>query len=204
MRLILARHGETLWNREHRVLGHTEIELSDLGRRQAERLALALKEERVAAIYSSPLRRARETAEAIARIHQLGVEFDEALKELDTGELDGLTFVEMGKHYSEFLKRWIEDASSVSLPGGESIRQLRERVWPMIERIAESHPNDVVIVVSHSFVIQCIICKALGISLSHYRRLRLNVGSISILEFGQRGISLLLFNDTCHLEGEPG
>jgi len=201
MRLILVRHGETLWNRENRVLGHTEIELTEKGRKQAERLALALKDEKVTAIYSSPLRRARETADAIARVHHLAVVTDDALKELDAGDLDGLTFDQVMEHYGDFLKQWLEDIPSLRMPGGESLAELRERAWGAVERIANHHPDGVVILVSHSFAIMSIISKALGMSLSNFRRLRLSVASISILNFGQRGISLLQFNDTCHLQG---
>lgn len=200
MRLILVRHGETQWNRENRVLGHTEIELNEEGRKQAESVALALREEKVAAIYCSPLKRARETAEAIARFHQVGVEVDGAFKEMDAGELDGLTYEEMRDRYGDFLREWIRDASALRMPGGESLAQVQHRAWQGVEGIIDRHPEGVVIVVSHNFAILCIICKALGLDLSQFRRLRLNVASISILNFGGLGIQLDLFNDTCHLE----
>jgi len=92
MKLILVRHGETRWNRENRVVGHTGIALDSNGRRQVELLARKLENDSVSAIYSSPLIRARETAAAIARIHRLRVIKDDALKEIDAGELEGLTF----------------------------------------------------------------------------------------------------------------
>lgn len=201
MRLILVRHGETAWNKENRVLGHTEIDLNEKGRKQAERLALALKDEKVAAIYSSPLRRARETADEIARFHHLEVVTDDALKELDAGELDGLTFQEMMERYGEFLKEWMKGLPSLKMPGGESIAELQQRAWPAVERIVSDHPDGVVTLVNHSFAIVSIVSKALGMSLANFRRLRLNIASITIINFGKRGTSLLLFNDTCHLKG---
>ncbi|TET39500.1 MAG: histidine phosphatase family protein [Dehalococcoidia bacterium] len=200
MRLILVRHGETQWNRENRVLGHTEIKLNEEGRKQVESVALALREEKVAAIYCSPLKRTRETAEAIARFHQVGVEVDEAFKEMDAGELDGLTYEEMRDRYGDFLREWIRDAASLRMPGGESLAQVQQRAWQGVEGIIDRNPEGVVIVVSHNFAILCIICRALGLDLSQFRRLRLNVASISILNFGGWGIQLELFNDTCHLE----
>lgn len=201
MRLILVRHGETMWNRENRVLGHTEIDLSEKGLKQVERLALALQDEKVSAIYSSPLRRTRQTADQIARFHHLGVVTDDALKEVDAGELDGLTFQEMMERYGGFLEEWMKGLPSLKMPGGESIAELQERTWPAVERIVNDHPDAVVILVSHSFALLSIILRALGMSLSNFRRLRLNLASISILNFGKRGTSLLLFNDTCHLKG---
>jgi broad specificity phosphatase PhoE len=204
MKLILVRHGETQWNRENRVVGFADIGLNDEGRKQVKRLALALKEERVDAIYASPLSRAWETAQEVARYHDGEVKADDAFKEMDAGELDGLTYEDMRDRYGELIKQWLSEPASVIMPGGESLANVQERAWLAVEKIREKHPDDVVMVVSHNFVILCIICKALGLDLSQFRRLRPHVASISILNFGQRGTSLVLFNDTCHLEGEEG
>jgi len=204
MKLILVRHGETRWNRENRVVGSADIGLNDEGRKQVKRLALALKGERVDAIYSSPLRRAWETAQEIARFHDGQVKADDAFKEMDAGELDGLTYEEMRVRYAEFIKQWLRDPASCIMPGGESLAGVQERAWLAVERMREKHPDDAVMVVSHNFVILCIICKALGLDLAQFRRLRLNLASISILNIGRQGTSLILFNDTCHLEGEDG
>ena len=95
MKLIIVRHGQTRWNHEKRALGHTDIELNDEGKRQAQALALALKGETLAAIYSSPLTRALDTARAIASFHQLEVRVDPAFIEMDAGEMGGVTSGEM-------------------------------------------------------------------------------------------------------------
>lgn len=204
MKLILVRHGETQWNRENRVVGFADIGLNDEGRKQVKKLALALKEERVDAIYASPLSRAWETAQEVARYHDGEVKADDAFKEMDAGELDGLTYEDMRDRYGELIKQWLSEPASVIMPGGESLANVQERAWLAVEKIRENHPDDVVMVVSHNFVILCIICKALGLDLSQFRRLRPHVASISILNIGRRGMSLVLFNDTCHLEGEEG
>jgi broad specificity phosphatase PhoE len=94
----------------------------------------------------------------------------------------------------------MSDACSLAMPGGECLEDVQRRAWHGIEMILENHPQDTVIVVSHNFAIQCIICKALELDLSQFRRLRLSLASISVLDFGERGISLMLFNDTCHLQ----
>ena len=204
MKLILVRHGETQWNKENRVIGYADVELNDEGRKQVQRLALVLKEERIDAIYSSPLRRAWETAQEIARFHHGEIKADDSFKELDAGELDGLTYKEMLERYGEFLKQWVSDPGPLTMPGGESLNSVQERAWQAVGRIRERHPDGAIMVVSHNFVILCIVCKALGLDLSQFRRLRTNVASISILDFGERGPSLVLFNDTCHLEGGDG
>ena len=202
MKLILVRHGQTQWNRENRAIGHADIELNEEGRKQVQGLALALRRERVAAIYSSPLRRALETAETIARFHQGKVKPDDAFIEMDCGEIDGLTYDEMRERYGDFLKEWMNDACSLAMPGGECLEDVQLRAWHGVERIVDNHPKEAVIVASHNFAIQCIICRALALDLSQFRRLRLSLASISVLDFGERGISLMLFNDTCHLQ--PG
>jgi len=204
MKLILVRHGETQWNRENRVVGFADIGLNDEGRKQVKRLALALKEERVDAIYASPLSRAWETAQEVARYHDGEVQADDAFKEMDAGELDGLTYEDMRDRYGELIKQWLSEPASVIMPGGESLANVQDRAWLAVEKIREKHPDGTVMVVSHNFVILCIICKALGLDLSQFRRLRPHVASISIINVGWRGASLVLFNDTCHLEGEEG
>jgi broad specificity phosphatase PhoE len=201
MKLILVRHGETKWNHENRIVGHTQIALNSNGREQVARLSRALKDEKVSAIFSSPLRRARETAAAVANAHRLEVVTDDALKEVDAGELEGLTFGEVMERYGDFFQEWIKGNPSLRMPGGESMTELRQRTWPAVERVVGEYHDGMVILVSHSLAILSIISGALGMSTTDFRRLRLNVASISILNFRDGDVSLELFNDTCHLEG---
>ena len=200
MKLILVRHGETKWNHEKRVVGHIGIALNNNGRKQAGQLAQALKDEEVSCIYCSPLRRARETAAAIARAQGLHVVIIDALKEVDAGELEGLTFDEVVERYGVFFQEWIKDTPSLKIPGGESITELRERTWPAVQRIVNEHHGETVIAVSHSLAILSIISRALGMNISDFRRLRMSVASINVLDFREHVTSLVLFNDTCHLE----
>jgi len=106
MRLILARHGETDMNKLGRIQGISDLALNDTGERQAEALAHALENEKVEAIYTSPLKRARDTAHAIGRCHQVEIIPLFGLRELDAGEVDGLTYEEMRVHYGDFLEKW--------------------------------------------------------------------------------------------------
>ncbi|MEA1959309.1 MAG: histidine phosphatase family protein [Chloroflexota bacterium] len=202
MKLILVRHGETEWNRQSRIVGHAEISLNDTGRRQASLLAQALLKEHVSAIYASPLRRTRETADEIARVLGIGVVFDEALKEVDAGEVDGLTFKEVADRYSDFFEVWMKGDPALKLPGGESVTDLQGRTWPSVKKIVSENNNGAVVVVSHTLAIMSIIASALEMDIAYFRRLRLSIASISVLEFGERGVSLLRFNDVCHW-GQP-
>jgi broad specificity phosphatase PhoE len=194
-----VRHGETEWNREHRSQGLSDIELNEVGRKQAEAIAKALQNEPIETIYTSPLRRASETAKAIARCHQAEVVILDGLKELDLGYIDGLSPQEMKRDFSQFWEEWVKDPAVTKLPGGETLLDLQERAWSSVQEIIEKQCNGVVAIVSHYFAILSIIYKALGLNLSNLRRLKLDIGSISILEYGERGFMLRIFNDTCHL-----
>jgi len=199
MRLILVRHGETQWNREHRVQGQGDPPLNESGQKQAELIARALHNERVGAIYTSPLRRALGTAEAINRFHQVEIKTIDGLKELDTGELDGMYASDMGTRHPEFFRIWMADAALARMPGGESLPELQERVWNSIRSILNNNHSNTVVVVSHLFAILSLFCKALDLRLSEFRRFSMNVGSISILELSGSKARLVSFNDTCHL-----
>jgi len=198
VRLILVRHGETEWNRQNRIVGHTEIALNDMGRKQAALLAQALSNEKPSAIYASPLQRTRETAAEISRVLGVQVKFDDALKEIAAGDIDGLTFEEVAENHGDFFQQWMRGDPSLRLPGGESFTDLRNRTWPLLQRIVAEHTDGDVIIVSHTLAIMSIIAAALGMTAANFRRIRLNVASISILEFKDGKASLLLFNDTCH------
>lgn len=201
MRLLLIRHGETPWNREKRVQGcRSDTELSQRGREQAEKIALLLRKQRVDALYSSPLKRAVDTAKVIAQACGLEVQVASDLREIDAGELEGLSQEELRKRYEEFWKEWRESDPSFPLPGGESLEGLQRRAWGEMERIMERHPKETVVVVGHLLANLTIICRALGLDLGHLGRLRQDPGAINVLEITRQGSSLLQFNDTCHLE----
>jgi len=152
--LLLARHGETDWNREHRVQGQTDVGLNDAGREQAEALSERLADERLDAIVSSDLSRARETAEAVARRHGLEVVTDAALREKDFGSWEGLTDVEIAERFPDAARgRWGD---------GETTEDVAARVLPAMERIRARHRDGAVLVVSHGGAIR-VILDALGV-----------------------------------------
>ncbi|MBI4302262.1 MAG: histidine phosphatase family protein [Chloroflexi bacterium] len=202
MRLILVRHGETSWNQERRIQGHSDVELNTLGEKQGESLGQVLKNQPITAIYSSPLQRALKTAQSIACYHHLPVNTDPNLMEIDHGELEGLTTEEMRSRYPDFLKRWTADSAEATIPGGEPLTQLQSRAWEAIQRIRALHPQETVVLVGHRFVLGAILCRAIGLSLSHFRRLTLAIASMSILDWNGERASLTLLNDTCHLTKE--
>jgi probable phosphoglycerate mutase len=198
----LVRHGETVWNQQRRIQGGgSDIELSEAGRKQAESLGVRLKEMDLSAIYSSPLKRALDTAQAVASHHNLAVQVEPDLREIDAGELEGVPITELGTNMSQFLLRWRQAQGSEKMPGGESVVDVANRAWPAIERIIDKHKEGTVVVASHYFVTVIIICRALGLPLNHIERIRVQNASVSTLDFGDNGACLVSLGDTCHLRG---
>jgi probable phosphoglycerate mutase len=164
-----------------------------------ESLALALKEAKIDAIYSSPLKRALDTAMAIASHHQLAVQVESDLREMEVGELEGVSTAEIGASFSQFLLQWRQGQGLEKLPGGESVVDLADRMWATVQFIIKKHQQETVVVVSHFFAVVVTICKALGWPLTRLERIRVQTGSISIIDLGDGRPHLVSLGDTCHL-----
>ena len=206
MKLILVRHGETHWNEGKRIQGgDSDIELNKTGLEQARKLAVFLENEPITTILASPLRRATSTAEAISSNHRLPVEIDQGLKELNVGEMEGMSVANLRTTFSQFLLQWWQDGGATQLPNGESLVELQQRAWNVIERLLERHKTNpehnedaTVVVVSHYFTTLAIILKALNLPLDYFIKFKVDLGGVSILEFRDYGTRLLAFNDTSY------
>ena len=203
MRLILARHGETESNRERLALGREDVPLNEKGRLQARALARSLEGLPIAAVYSSPLVRALDTARAIAELFGLEVHVEERLIEMDVGEMEGLTPQELRARYGDFIRRWFTaEAATMPMPGGENLQQVQDRAWATVESLRERHPEETVVAVSHNFTIHAVACRALRLPLAEFRRLRIDLGAKAVLEIDPKRVMLVELNDTCHLRAE--
>jgi broad specificity phosphatase PhoE len=199
LKLILVRHGETHWNKDGLVQGgDSDIELNDTGLEQARKLAAFLKNEPIVAILSSSLQRAVATAEVIASQHQLPIEIDQGLKELKVGDLEGTSISNLRTTFSRFLLQWWQDGEAMKLPNGESLVELQQRAWKVIEGLLEKHKDGTAVVVSHYFVTLAIILKALNLPLDCFTKFKLDLGGVSVLEFRDYGARLVTFNDTSY------
>jgi broad specificity phosphatase PhoE len=192
MELILVRHGETIWNREGRVQGFSDIDLNDTGVHQARQLALSLKTTQISAIYSSPLIRAQSTTRIINEYHHAPVYIEPGLMEMDQGDFEGLTFQELMVCEKGFLQRWMSDPASVQMPNGESFIEVQKRAWKVIEGIIDKSEDAVV--VSHNFTIAAILCKIKNISLSHFKQVCVDTASRTIVRYENETASIELFN----------
>ena len=193
------RHGETSWNAAGRFQGQSDAGLTDLGIAQAHQAGQALRHLNPTALYSSPLPRALKTAEVISQQLSLPVVALDGLMELHLGDLEGITGPDMRRRYRRIYDAWRQDPSQVTFPGGESLFQLQQRAWEATEQMARAHPQAIVAAVSHNFAIGAIVSRLLGLSLSQFHHVRLDLGSISIIELDRDARCLLSLNDRCHL-----
>ena len=176
--LLLVRHGETDWNADGRLQGHTDRPLSDFGRRQARQLAEELAEEKLDAIYASDLSRARETAEIVAARLGADVLPVRDLREIDVGEWEGLTWPEIEARYPEGARSWRE--RGYGWESGESYEQLGERVVAALTQIAADHPEERVLVVGHGGTIRATRAFIEGLSVPESRARSRAIGNCEV------------------------
>lgn len=201
-RVALVRHGQTEWNRVERFRGRAELELNDTGRRQAQAVARRLAAEfPLAAVYSSPLRRAWETAEAIGAAAGLKVQALPGIIDLDYGQWQGLTPEEAAERDPARYARWLSQPHLVHLPDGESLGQVRERAGAALRQVTEAHQGRTIALVSHRVVCKVLMCLVLGLDNAHFWRIEQDTGAINIFEWQEDLFIVRQFNDTCHLRG---
>lgn len=203
-RIFLIRHGETLWNKEMRFQGHMDIPLSERGLEQAKALADRLSVTKIAAVYSSDLKRALETAHPIAAPRNLEIIIEPALREINFGQWEGLTFTEISEKYGEQIKKWWQSPMDMTTPNGEGLKDLVHRLVPVVRKIIEKHQGEQVAVVCHGGPARCLVGTVLGMDLNKYWKIRQDNAALNILDFSdwENGIVTLL-NDRSHLpEGQ--
>jgi broad specificity phosphatase PhoE len=169
--LVLVRHGQTVWHAENRYAGSSDVALTTHGREQAAQLAGWARTARLAAVWASPLSRARITAKACADVTDLPLQIDERLRELDFGAGEGLTSAEMGDRFPDALEAFRADPVAHHLPDGEDPVKATDRFTACLHDLAQQHPDGRVPVVAHTTAIRLALCRLIGVPLSEYRRL---------------------------------
>ncbi|HEV7742667.1 MAG TPA: histidine phosphatase family protein [Pseudolysinimonas sp.] len=180
--LYLVRHGETDWNQQRRIQGLTDIPLNDTGREQARATGRLLARRRWDAVFSSPLRRALETAEIIAE--ELGLPAPatvDALVERNYGDAEGMNFLDIERKYPD----------RGSVPGQESREEVVARVLPALHELAAAHPDQRLVVVSHGGAIRAVLTAVDP----HYTHGMITNGSVHSFEFGDDVLKLIEFDD---------
>ena len=201
-RIIAIRHGETAWNVSTRIQGHLDIGLNETGRWQAHRVALALAGEPIAALYSSDLLRAWDTALSIANATGLPVQTVEGLRERGFGVFEGKTFQEIEAQWPEQALRWRKREPAFEPGGGESLLRFRERITQATQTLAAQHPGEQIVVVAHGGVMDVLYRAATRQEIQAPRTWDLGNATINRLLWTPEGLSLVGWADTQHLDDD--
>ena len=203
-RIIAIRHGETAWNVDTRLQGHLDVGLNTRGQWQAQRAALALADEELAAIYSSDLSRAYATAQAIAN-HNHGmaghpVRAHTGLRERGFGVFEGQTYAQISQDWPEDSRRWRQRDPHFAPEGGETLTQLRERITHTVNALASQHLGEQIVLVAHGGVMDALYRLATGQDIESPRTWDLGNAAINRLLWTPDGLTLIGWADTRHLD----
>ncbi|MFC2022801.1 histidine phosphatase family protein, partial [Chloroflexota bacterium] len=166
-RLLLVRHGETELNSVARYWGSTDVALSADGIRQAEQLSRRLAAEPIDSAYTSSQKRAEMTARTIAREHKIEVAACPELREIDFGQLEGLTYDEIRQQHPQVARLWEEQDPRLSYPGGESLETFDRRLSGFLPRLENFAAGETILIVAHAGSLRLLICRLLGLDKKH-------------------------------------
>ncbi len=199
-RLLLVRHGTTEFNSTRRFDGYSDIEMNATGYRQVERLRDRLASEKIDAVYSSDLKRALVTAEVISSDHKVDIITCPELREINYGNIEGLTFGEISRLYPEVAESITNFSPKLKFPGGESFEEFIGRTSKFLNNLEKHAPSQTILIVSHSGPLRTLVCHLLGIDQGHWWQIRIDNASLSIAETYPRGAIIRLLNDISHLK----
>ena len=201
--LILIRHGETQWNRDGVFRGKADVPLNERGLAQADAVGRHLAGRPFGAVFTSPLKRALDTARAVAKAKDGDriIVQDAGLADIDRGEWQGLRREAVQGRFPDLYARWFSDPESVTFPSGESLADLQARALPCVARVAKEHEGSAAALVTHHVVLRVLLCGLLGVGLSRFRGFEVEPASISELEFEYGRWTLTRLNDLCPIRG---
>ena len=202
-RVFALRHGQTAWNAERRLQGQLDVPLDESGRWQAARLAQALADEGLAAIYSSDLQRAHATALALGDVTGLAVCTYPALRERSFGRLEGLRYAEVDARFPVDALHWRQRDLRFAPGGGETLPEFQQRCVPFVAQLAAGHPGQAIAVVAHGGVLDCLYRAAAGIALDAPRTWQLNNATINRLLYTGAGADAVVVGWDEHHHLEP-
>jgi probable phosphoglycerate mutase len=199
-RIVAIRHGETAWNAESRLQGQLDIPLNARGRAQAQRLAGALRDEGLTAVYSSDLGRAWQTAQALAGPLGLPLQAEPGLRERCFGMLEGLSYAEIDADWPELARRWRSREPDFAPAGAESLTVFFARCTATVSRLVAAHPGQCIALVCHGGVLDCLYRAATHVALDAPRSWVLGNAGINRLLGTPQGLALVGWDDTAHLD----
>jgi len=199
--VILVRHGQTNSNVTGFYMGWSDEDLDEIGYTQARRLSSRLASLPIASVYTSPLRRAYTTAAILAEPHELELKVLEDLIEIRLGDWQGLHTDEIKRRWPELWQQSRIDPSELTMPNGESFRQVTERAVRAFETVVGANRGKPAVIVTHDIIVRVLVAYTLGVSNSIYRRFEINNTSLTVIRVVNSNSQLIRLNDTSHLEG---
>jgi len=200
LRVFVIRHGETTWVRERRFAGSRDVPLTDTGRRQCAAVARALAGTGVAAVYASPLERARASAELIAEPHRLPVRLAPAFAEMTFGAWEGLTRDDIRARFPDAWEQWRSAPHLCAPLGGETVAKVAERVGAGVAELQQAHADQTIVLVSHSIVMRVMVLHALGLGLDRLWTVDAAPAGITELEYEPDWATVHRMNTVSHLD----
>jgi len=199
-RFILVRHGQTAWNRDIRFRGREDLYLDETGKQQAWAVAQAVAQRYTpAALYCSPLIRTYQTAEAIAQATGVSPTPHEGIIDIDYGDWQGLSPAEVSTRYGSLYDDWLQRPHTVLIPQGETLAQVRARVWPVLLELIGRHVDQTIVLVGHQTVNKVLLCAVLGLDDSAFWTIEQATACLNVFAWTGTRFVVELLNDTCHL-----
>ncbi|HPP06639.1 MAG TPA: histidine phosphatase family protein [Syntrophorhabdaceae bacterium] len=202
-KIYILRHGETQWNKEEIFRGRNDIPLNEVGLKQAELASYYFKDKGIERIFSSPLLRAMQTAEAVSKTVGGDIEIVEEFIDINFGIWEGLTVKEVEKNFPEDFDIWVKSPQMLNIKGAETLEAVRKRIASGFERIL-SEKSENLLIVTHRAICKIIVLFLLDMGNEFFWTMKFDPASITLLEKHSNRYLLVFSNDTCHLQGIKG
>lgn len=200
-KIYIVRHGQTAWNKEKVFRGRVDVPLNEQGLREAEAVGEALKNAGIGFVYASPLSRAVQTATPVAKRASLEVIRSDGIIDMNFGPWEGKRLAEVEKEDPERFRAWVERPEKLVIPGGETLDDVKDRAIKAIHEIAERHPDDTGMVVSHRVVCKLLVLGLMGLGPDKFWNIQQDTACMNLFLIRDGRATMFLVNDTCHLAG---
>jgi broad specificity phosphatase PhoE len=200
LEILLIRHGETAWNAAEIFRGRISIGLSEDGLKQVEKLAEYLRQKKISAVFCSPLKRALETAEPLARQHELSARPVDGLTDLDFGKWEGQSIEIVKTQYKEIYELWRERPDLAKIPDGESLQEARQRSLNALNKIIADCKQGTIVIVTHRVITKLLECALLGLDDSHFWNIEQDTCGVTTFLYNGRIFVLKYHNDISFLK----
>ena len=202
--IYIIRHCETNANAEKRLQGHIDIDINELGAKQLKALSQRFKDIDLDAVFTSPLTRAKKTAEAVTNDKSIPININEGLIELHCGVYENMPYAEIGEKFPDFFDIWFNRPWDFAPENGEKMTDAYERIWQTVTDICKSHKDQNVAIVTHGGIIRCLLCKVLKNDITKLTEIPFSENTaVSLLKFNHNmNCDVVYFNDSSHLTQE--